>query len=151
MRILPLAAALIIAAGPSWAQVPGGRTPVPSTPSTGVPATGPATPAPASQAAPRQTPSAAQPATPAPAAAADGTRRRRTLQERFDLANTSHDGHLTLEQARAGHMPSVVRDFAAMDTAKRGYVTIDEIKDNRKARRLANRAARQAQTPPAAR
>lgn len=149
MRILSLAAALILAAGPAWAQVPGTRTPAPSSPGTG--GSMAATPAPASPATPRQPPGAAQPATPAPAAATSNPGRRRTLQERFDLANTTHDGRLTLDQARAGRMPAVVRDFTAMDTARHGYVTLDEIKNYRKTRRLANRAARQAQTPPAPR
>lgn len=151
MRILSFAAALILAAGPAWAQAPGSRMPGPSSPGTGGPTTGMATPAPANPSNPRQPQGAAQPAAPAPVAATGNTGRRRTLQERFDLANTTHDGRLTLEQARAGHMPAVVRDFTAMDTARHGYVTLDEIKDYRKTRRLANRAARQAQTPPAPR
>ena len=68
---------------------------------------------------------------------------RRTLQERFDEANTTHDGHLTFEQARA-KMPSVARDFAAIDTANTGYVTIDQIRDHTKQVRATRRAARAA-------
>ena len=70
-------------------------------------------------------------------------RRRMTLQERFDAANTTHDGHLTQEQARA-HMPSVARDFAAIDTDHKGYVTLDQIRAHTRSQRAARRAARAA-------
>jgi hypothetical protein len=50
-----------------------------------------------------------------------------TLAQRFDAANTTHDGHLTLAQAKAANMTSVVRNYDVIDTAKKGYVTIDEI------------------------
>lgn len=79
--------------------------------------------------------------------ASTGTRARharRTLQVRFDEANTTHDGHLTLEQARS-KMPSVARDFAAIDTDHRGYVTVDEIKAHARAKRAAKRAAKEQQ------
>ncbi len=72
-------------------------------------------------------------------------RGRHTMQERFDSANTTHDGHLTLEQARAGHMVAVARDFAAIDTAHKGYVTVDDIKAHRHAVRMAKKAAKQKQ------
>jgi hypothetical protein len=78
------------------------------------------------------------PATPA----ARPHRGRRTLAERFDAANTTHDGKLTLAQARAGHMNAVARDFAQIDKEKHGYVTIDDIRSFQKARREARRAAR---------
>lgn len=83
----------------------------------------------------------------APAAAAAAHRHRATLQERFDEANTTHDGHLTLEQARS-KMPSVARQFAEIDTGNRGYVTLDEIKDHAKQQRAARRAARAASKQP---
>lgn len=89
-------------------------------------------------------------ATPAPAPtappAAPARRRGRTLQERFDAANTTHDGHLTKEQARA-KMPSVARDFDAIDTAGAGYVTVDQIKAHAAAARAERRAARKKATP----
>ncbi len=91
----------------------------------------------------------AQPVAPRPAAPVAATRAtpatphpRRTQQQRFDEANTTHDGHLTLEQARAGRMNAVVRDFADIDTARRGYVTMDDIKAHRRAVRLAKKAAK---------
>ncbi len=70
-------------------------------------------------------------------------RTRRTLQERFDEANTTHDGRLTAEQARS-KMPSVARDFAAIDTDHKGTVTLDQIKAYRKAVRAEKRAAKKA-------
>lgn len=114
------------------------------TPLTGT--TGPLTaapPSPSSTPIGRGTEQVAPPARPITAA---HTRHRRTLQERFDEANTTHDGHLTLEQARA-KMPSVARDFAAIDTANTGYVTIDQIRDHTKQARATRRAARAAFKP----
>ncbi|GAC1337813.1 MAG: hypothetical protein NVSMB18_03260 [Acetobacteraceae bacterium] len=80
----------------------------------------------------------------APAAPAGATRphqARQTFAQRFEAANTTHDGHLTLAQAQAGHMPSVVRDFATIDKDKHGYVTMEDVKAYRAARRAAHRAA----------
>ena len=80
----------------------------------------------------------------APAAAPSGPaakHHRRTLEQRFDEANTTHDGHLTEEQARA-RMPSVARDFAAIDTGHAGYVTLQQIRDYSHAKRAARRAAK---------
>lgn len=81
--------------------------------------------------------------TAAPAAPAHAHRRGHTLQERFDTANVTHDGHLTQEQARA-HMPAVARDFAEIDTAHQGYVTLDQIRAHNRTARAARRAARKA-------
>ena len=61
---------------------------------------------------------------------------RRSLQERFDAANTTHDGHLTLEQAQSG-MPSVAKNFDAIDKDKKGYVTVSDIRNYYAARRSA--------------
>ena len=41
-------------------------------------------------------------------------------------------------------MPSVARDFTAIDTDNKGYVTIDQIRDHAKAARAARREARRA-------
>jgi hypothetical protein len=91
------------------------------------------TAAPAATATP---PAAATPAVP-------DVRHRRTMQERFDEANTTHDGHLTAEQARA-KMPAVSRDFTAIDKDHKGYVTMDDIKAHDAAKRAATRAAKKA-------
>jgi hypothetical protein len=46
---------------------------------------------------------------------------------RFDTANTSHDGHLTLAQAQAAGLKPVVDHFSAIDVKKRGYVTFNDV------------------------
>ncbi len=83
----------------------------------------------------------------APVATTGTGRRRATLQQRFDEANTTHDGHLTQEQARA-KMPAVARQFSEIDTANHGYVTVDEIREHSKQVRAARRAARAAAAKP---
>lgn len=50
------------------------------------------------------------------------------LTKRFNAANTTHDGHLTLEQAKAAKWTQVVSHFATIDADKKGYVTEPEIK-----------------------
>ena len=69
-------------------------------------------------------------AVPAYAQAAGATHpkhQKMTLEQRFDHANITHDGHLTLEQAKAGYK-SVARHFAAIDQDKKGFVTEEDIK-----------------------
>src|SRR6185437_4786344 len=76
-------------------------------------------------------PAMAQPVTP-PAAApshADATAQphhRMTWQQRFAQANLTHDGHLTLDQAKGGDA-TVARHFAEIDVGSKGYVTEDDI------------------------
>lgn len=48
------------------------------------------------------------------------------LVERFNAADTDHDGRLTKLEAD-GKMPRVAKNFDAIDVQKRGYVTIDQI------------------------
>ena len=86
-------------------------------------------------AAPAATGSAATPA-------ARPHHHRMTMQQRFDAANTSHDGKLTLEQAKAGHVTRVAEHFDAIDTGKKGYVTMDDIHAFNRAQRQARKAAR---------
>lgn len=45
----------------------------------------------------------------------------------FYAANTTHDGHLTLAQAKAAGLKPVVDHFADIDVKKRGYVTFYDI------------------------
>lgn len=88
--------------------------------------------------------------TPSPAATAPIASRahaRRTMDERFAAANTTKDGKLTLDQAKAGHLRAVARDFAAIDKTKRGYVTLDDIKTHQSDQRAARKAAREAKKP----
>ena len=81
---------------------------------------------------------------PAPASSADNPVRHMTVRERFAVANTTHDGRLTLEQAKAG-FPAMARLFDAIDRDHKGYITIDDIKAYYDAKR-----ARQAAAQPAA-
>jgi len=49
------------------------------------------------------------------------------MLETFYAANTTHDGHLTLAQAKSADMKPVVDHFAEIDTKHRGYVTFYDI------------------------
>ncbi|MBV9757204.1 MAG: hypothetical protein JO047_09135 [Alphaproteobacteria bacterium] len=60
------------------------------------------------------------------------------LRARFEAANVTHDGRLTPEQAMMGGMRGVARHFAEIDRDNRGYVTIQEIRAWRRARRHRN-------------
>lgn len=146
MRLAALAAALALIASPAAAQAPQLAQPGVSRPTpAGAPRLPQAGTSQPPQAAASQTPQAVTSQAPSAGAAQPGQapHARRTLQARFDAANTTHDGHLTLEQARAGRMVAVARDFAAIDTMQKGYVTVDDIKAHRRAARLARKAAKQ--------
>ena len=60
--------------------------------------------------------------------AQEGGRMEAILEKRFNAANTTHDGKLTLEQAKAG-MPRVAKNFDKIDTEKNGYVTLPQVKE----------------------
>jgi hypothetical protein len=63
-----------------------------------------------------------------------------TMAQRFEQANVTHDGHLTLEQAKSGYK-SVARHFAAIDQDKKGYITEDDIHAYYKAQRALHHQA----------
>ena len=46
---------------------------------------------------------------------------------KFYAANTTHDGHLTMAQAKAAGLTVVADNFDAIDVKKRGYVTFYDI------------------------
>jgi hypothetical protein len=74
-----------------------------------------------------------------------------TLKQRFEAANTTHDGKLTKAQAEAG-MPMVARHFAAIDVDHDNTVTLPEIRKYMRAHRAELRSEMQqmrAQQPPA--
>jgi hypothetical protein len=48
--------------------------------------------------------------------------------EKFQAANTTHNGKLTLAQAQAGGMRMIARHFSEIDVANQGYITLPEIK-----------------------
>ena len=68
------------------------------------------------------------------AQAAQPAHTHQTMADRFEQANTTHDGHLTLEQAKTGYK-SVAQHFSAIDRDKKGYVTEDDIRAYFKAQR----------------
>lgn len=64
--------------------------------------------------------------------------RQHAFIDRFNAANTTHDGHLTLAQAEAGNLPMVAQHFAAIDTQHKGYVTLDDLRAYRQQQRAAH-------------
>ena len=77
-------------------------------------------------------------ALPALAQSAPSPHPRVTSEQRFTQANAAHDGHLTLEQAKAGY-PSVARHFTEIDAGSKGFVTQDDIRAWHKQMRAAHR------------
>lgn len=78
------------------------------------------------------TPAAAQVAgqdqgAPPPATAAQPNARAQRFIERFQAANTTGDGRLTLAQAQAANLQMIVRNFDAIDAQHKGYVTLQDI------------------------
>jgi hypothetical protein len=66
----------------------------------------------------------------APQAGATSSRAQRMMQmleQRFDAADTNHDGKLSLAEAKAG-MPRVAQHFDDIDTKHQGYITLEQIK-----------------------
>lgn len=63
------------------------------------------------------------------------------FHQRFDQANITHDGKLTLQQARDGNMPAVARHFNEIDTAHKGYITMDDVRAYRQNMMTQRRAA----------
>ena len=102
-----------------------------------------AQPAPQKAAPPAAAPSPAS----SKASAAPVQHHRMTMNERFAKANTTHDGHLTLAQAKAGY-PTVARHFTEIDTAKKGYVTEDQIHAWEKAERDRHHVGQQTAAAP---
>lgn len=66
------------------------------------------------------------------------------LQKRFAAADANHDGRLTRDEAK-GQMPRVYGDFDAIDTAKAGSVSLEQIQAY--ARTQAGQRRRGAQAP----
>ena len=49
------------------------------------------------------------------------------IDKRFKEADKNKDGKLTLDEAKEG-MPRVAKNFDQLDTERRGYVTVEQIK-----------------------
>lgn len=79
---------------------------------------------------------AAQTATPP-----DAQQMRAKLTERFTAADANHDGKLTREEADA-KMPMVARNFAQIDKAHKGYVTLEDIQAFSRDKMAERRAAK---------
>ncbi len=68
---------------------------------------------------------------------------RLTWQEHFAQANLAHDGHLTLEEAKAGY-PTIARKFHVIDIDGKGYVTENDIRAWRALAKTAHPKAQEA-------
>jgi len=66
---------------------------------------------------------------------------REPFIERFQRANVTHDGKLTLDQARAAGMHMIVAHFGQIDVGHKGYVTIDDIRAARAERQQMKQGA----------
>ena len=111
MRMLPLLVVLPLLAAPALAQT--------------------------ASAPPATVASTVQPATSKPAASAPtpaNSHRRVGWEQRFSEANASHDGHLTLDQAKGGYV-TIARHFKTIDTEHKGYVTLEDIRAWHKSQR----------------
>lgn len=86
---------------------------------------------------------------PPPGASARGGRGMKAMQK-FEAANTTHDGKLTLQQAQAANLRPLVKNFAAIDREHKGYVTVQDIREWRQARRAAMQQQQQQQAQPPA-
>src|SRR4051812_7055620 len=85
-------------------------------------------------------PAVAQDAQPAAPAVEKATKRLK-WQERFAQANTAHDGHPTLDQAKAGY-PAIATHFSSIDVDGKGYVTENDIRAWHALRRAAAHLSR---------
>jgi len=79
----------------------------------------------------------------APPAAPAAHHGRRTAAEHFADANTTHDGHLTMDQASSGYK-SLAKSFSQIDVEHHGYITMDDVKTWRAAKKAARIAAKHA-------
>jgi hypothetical protein len=52
-----------------------------------------------------------------------------TLDKNFDIADRNHDRFLSKDEAKAGHVPFIVKNFDAIDTQHRGLVSKDDVHD----------------------
>ena len=74
-----------------------------------------------------------------------GQRARIPFKQRFETANVTHDGRLTLDQARQGRLGMVVHNFGQIDADHKGYVTVQDVHAWHHARHQAQMAQQQGQ------
>src|SRR4051794_21055347 len=83
--------------------------------------------------------------------AADGrpatSRHRMTWQQKLAQANTTHDGHPTLQEAVAGYL-SLARHFNEIDRDGKGYITVEDVTAWRKAQKDGKQGTRAAADDP---
>ena len=53
---------------------------------------------------------------------------RQNFRQRFEAANTTNDGRLTLQQAQAARMGQLVRHFSEIDSGNKGYITLQDVR-----------------------
>jgi hypothetical protein len=70
---------------------------------------------------------AQSPAPASPSATTPQPAPRHHFEDRFNAANVTHDGHLTLAQAQAAHLRFVTAHFAEIDRGNKGFVTLDDV------------------------
>ena len=133
MRLIVVILATALFATPLSAQtVPTPIVPTPIVPTPTVPT--PTVPTPTAP------PAAAPPAATAPPPRTTPPRttpqqRRAEMEQRFDAANTTRDGRLTLAQAKAAQLHVVVRNFPTIDRGNKGYVTKPDLETYMRTRR----------------
>ena len=110
MRFLPGLAATLLMSTAAFAQ-PAPDAPPPTPPEAGAP--GPAG-GPGAPGAPRM-----------------------NMRQRFEAANTTHDGRLTRDQAEAAGLRGIARHFDQIDADKKGYITLQDLRAFAQARRAA--------------
>ncbi|MBN8873361.1 MAG: hypothetical protein J0H67_11035 [Rhodospirillales bacterium] len=136
------AAATALTPTPTRASTPATAGPVTATAAGPASATSPGSVAatvPGSGAATASGPSAAASAERTETPADKPAKKRPAWEQRFAKANTTGDGRLTLEQAKAGYT-TVARHFAEIDRDSKGWVTTDDLRAWHKARRAARSA-----------
>ncbi len=118
MRLLPILSGFILLSAAASAQPSGGPDQPPG---------GGYSPPPTAQE--QGMPSSAQDQGPPPSAQEQGPPPggRMKFGDRFRAANTTNDGRLTQDQARAGGLKGIARHFDQIDTDHKGYVTLQDI------------------------
>ncbi len=71
-----------------------------------------------------------------------------TGKARFEAANLTHDGRLTIEQAQQAGWKGVARHFQDIDRDHKGYVTLQDIHEWHLAHKAAKRQAANPPPPP---
>ncbi len=73
-----------------------------------------------------------------------GHHARLSWEEHFAQANAAHDGHLTLEEAKASYH-TIARHFRDIDVDTKGYVTEDDVRAWHASQKAAREHGNQAQ------